>query len=112
MTAKELNSLAALRKDKKGLERVKEQINEVLGEQYRGPLLLAWEEQARRLDMEIKRLSSWIDGIPNMQMRALVIFKYFFGMTWEQSAKECGYYSAESAREAFGRYMKKEAKAS
>ena len=71
-----------------------------------------FEIQAETLKERIVRIASWIDAIQDESIKRLVVCKYVAGMTWEQTAKECGYYSAESASGAVKRYLKKEAKAS
>ena len=71
-----------------------------------------FEIQAETLKERIVRIASWIDAIQDESIKRLVVCKYVAGMTWDQTAKECGYYSAESASGAVKRYLKKESKAS
>ena len=81
-------------------------------ELYRVRSKNCFEIQAETLKERIVRIASWIDAIQDESIKRLVVCKYVAGMTWEQTAKECGYYSAESASGAVKRYLKKEAKAS
>ena len=69
-----------------------------------------FEIQAETLKERMVRIASWIDAIQDESIKRLVVCKYVAGMTWEQTAKECGYYSAESASGAVRRYLKKEAR--
>ena len=114
MTVRELNSLLLLKTELDRIPDTKKEMRKLFktNYRYRETIGKALEFQEKELKDEVVRIASWIDAIQDESMKHLIVCKYVVGMTWEQTAKECGYYSAESASGAVKRYLKKEAKAS
>lgn len=112
MTAKELNSFLAMKAELDNIPDTKRSMRKLFGSNYHYREIIgkSLEFQAQMLKEKILRITSWIDAIQDEPMKRLIVCKYVAGMTWEQTAKECGYYSAESASGAVMRYLKKEAR--
>lgn len=105
MTAKELSNLSGLLKEEPALKRAVTEFKQL---HPAGQIVSSMEEQLHTTQKEIRRLSAWIDAIPDADMRAVAICRCFLGMEWTRVARECGYGSADSARVAFHRFIKKE----
>ena len=114
MTLKELRSFLDMKLELDNIPNTRKSLRKLFASntRHRTAIEKTLENQAETLKERIVRIASWIDAIRDESMKHLIVCKYVVGMTWEQTAKECGYYSAESAREAVKRYLKKEAKAS
>lgn len=112
MTAKELNSFLDMKLELDNIPNTRKSLRKLFASnsRHRTAIEKSLEFQAETLKERIARIASWIDAIQDESIKRLVVCKYVAGMTWEQTAKECGYYSAESASGAVRRYLKKEAR--